>query len=103
MKKLTPFAENLRRIRKEKGESQRDTAKKTGLGHLNVARYERGESIPRIDIAAKLAEHLNVSLDELCRNTKSKTADIEILAKRCSKLPKNKIRAIEIIISAMIK
>jgi len=52
-------------LRKEKGISQTDLASQLGI-HKNVlGRYERNEVFPSIDIARKIADILEVSLDYL--------------------------------------
>lgn len=52
-------------LRKEKGISQTDLANQLGI-HKNVlGRYERNEVLPSIDIARKIADILDVSLDYL--------------------------------------
>ena len=59
------FGNRLSTVRKDRKESQGDLAIKAGI-HINViGRYERGEAIPSIEIAAKIAEALKVSLDYL--------------------------------------
>ncbi len=52
-------------LRKEQGISQTDLASKLGI-HKNVlGRYERNEVSPSIEIARKIADILDVSLDYL--------------------------------------
>lgn len=52
-------------LRKQKKISQTDLANQLGI-HKNVlGRYERGEVLPSIDIARKIADLLDVSLDYL--------------------------------------
>lgn len=52
-------------LRKEQGISQTDLAKQLGI-HKNVlGRYERNEVLPSIEIARKIADILDVSLDYL--------------------------------------
>lgn len=59
------FEKRLAELRKEKKHSQNDLAVMAGI-HANIlGRYERGEAKPSIDIALKLAEALEVSLDFL--------------------------------------
>jgi transcriptional regulator with XRE-family HTH domain len=59
------FEKILTELRKSKKLSQDQLAKKVGV-HTNVlGRYERGEAKPSIDIAFKLADALEVSLDYL--------------------------------------
>ena len=56
-------------LRKEKKISQTDLANRLGI-HKNVlGRYERNEVLPSIDIARKIADILEVSLDYLVGNT----------------------------------
>ena len=59
------FDKRLGELRKTKNFSQGQLAEKAGI-HANIlGRYERGEAKPSIDIALKLAETLEVSLDYL--------------------------------------
>jgi transcriptional regulator with XRE-family HTH domain len=52
-------------LRKKQGISQTDLASKLGI-HKNVlGRYERNEVLPSIEIARKIADILDVSLDYL--------------------------------------
>lgn len=60
------FGKRLASVRKDKKISQSELAAKVGL-HINaLGRYERDETIPSIEVAAKLAKALNISLDYLC-------------------------------------
>ena len=52
-------------LRKAKKLSQGDLGKKVGTSGDIIGRYERGEVTPSIDVAAKIAEALEVSLDFL--------------------------------------
>ena len=59
------FGTTVAELRKEKGISQTDLASQLGV-HKNVlGRYERNEVFPSIDIARKIADILEVSLDFL--------------------------------------
>lgn len=63
------FGGRLITIRKEHKISQSDLAAKAGI-HPNVlGRYEREEATPSVEVAAKLADVLGVSLDYLVGNT----------------------------------
>ena len=63
------FGENLSFIRKKKGLSQDDLAKKVGIISVTFGRYERNEIKPSIEVAGKIAEVLDVSLDYLAGNS----------------------------------
>jgi transcriptional regulator with XRE-family HTH domain len=52
-------------LRKEKEISQTDLANKTGISQVMVGKYERGDASPSIDVAKKIADALEVSLDYL--------------------------------------
>lgn len=52
-------------LRKERGMSQTDLATKTGISQVMVGKYERGDASPSIEVAKKIADALEVSLDFL--------------------------------------
>jgi len=71
-------------LRKKKGISQTDLASRLGI-HKNVlGRYERNEVLPSIEIARKIADILDISLDyltgktdvEMDRDTKEKILQV---------------------------
>lgn len=59
------FGERLLQVRKRKKMSQDDLAKAIGAHAPVIGRYERNEVKPSIDVATKMAEALQVSLDYL--------------------------------------
>lgn len=63
------FGERISLIRKQLKWSQEDLAKKVGTSAPIIGRYERDEIKPSIEVAAKMAELLNVSLDYLVGKT----------------------------------
>jgi transcriptional regulator with XRE-family HTH domain len=52
-------------LRKEKDMSQTELANKTGISQVMVGKYERGDASPSIEVAKKIADALEVSLDYL--------------------------------------
>ena len=52
-------------LRKSKGWSQADLAGKTDISQVMVGKYERGDAIPSIEVAKRIADALEVSLDYL--------------------------------------
>lgn len=52
-------------LRDKKGFSQTDLADKSGVSRVMIGKYERGEAMPSIDAAKKIADALEVSLDYL--------------------------------------
>ncbi len=63
-------------LRKQHGWSQQQLAKKIGTSGPIVGRYERSEMVPSVEVAKKLADIFEVTLDYLVDDT-GKTADIK--------------------------
>lgn len=63
------FGKRLLEARKRKGISQEEMAKHLGTKGPAIGRYERDEMKPSIEVAAKMAEVLDVSLDYLVGKT----------------------------------
>lgn len=62
---MSDFAKNLRKFRKQKGYSQERLAQELYYGYTAIANYESGRNEPSIDDLVRLAEILDVTLDEL--------------------------------------
>ena len=56
---------NLKRIRIERGMTQRDVADYLGCSPVVYSRYENGERMPSLDILIKLADYFQVTVDYL--------------------------------------
>lgn len=52
-------------LRKDKGWSQNDLAEAVGASREIIGSYERGDAIPSVEIAKKIANTLEVTLDHL--------------------------------------
>ena len=52
-------------LRDQKGWSQSELATKSGISRVMIGKYERGEAIPSIEVAKKIAQAFEVSLDYL--------------------------------------
>lgn len=65
----TEFANRLKIVREEKGLKREDVAGQIGTSAAIIGRYERGERTPSVDIAKKIADALEVSLDYLVGDT----------------------------------
>jgi transcriptional regulator with XRE-family HTH domain len=59
------FSHRLTTLRKDHKLSQGDLAIKVGIHANLIGRYERGEAIPSVEVAAKIAAELATSLDYL--------------------------------------
>ncbi|MFH1767145.1 MAG: helix-turn-helix transcriptional regulator [Patescibacteria group bacterium] len=63
------FGKKLLEARKRKGLSQEDIARHLNTKAPVIGRYERDEMKPSIEVASKLADLLDVTLDFLVGNT----------------------------------
>jgi transcriptional regulator with XRE-family HTH domain len=63
------FGNRLLEVRKKKSISQEELARQLGTKGPVVGRYERDEAKPSIEVAARIADILGVSLDYLVGNS----------------------------------
>ena len=93
---MSDFAANLRKFRKRKNYSQAVLAKELNYGHTTIANYESGRNEPSIDDLIKMANALDISLDELVGKNPSKKE--ECFLHEFQKLsPKNQNRILDLI------
>jgi len=59
-------------LRKQKGWSQSELAKQVEVSREIIGRYERNDAIPSIDIAKRMADAFEISLDYLVGNADEK-------------------------------
>lgn len=59
------FGTILVKLRKEKDWSQTDLAKLVGVSRVIIGRYERNEALPSIEVAKKIADAFQISMDQL--------------------------------------
>ena len=57
--------EALREKRIERGKSQVQLAKETGISQQNISRWEKGQMLPSIEFCIALADYYGITLDEL--------------------------------------
>jgi transcriptional regulator with XRE-family HTH domain len=60
-----PLGERIKELRKEVGWSQGELADKVGTDARQISRYENGRITPSLDVLARIAEALNISIDHL--------------------------------------
>ena len=82
------FGERLTMVRKKKRISQDELAKAIGVHAPVIGRYERDEVKPSVEVAAKIAQSLGVSLDYLTGNSDLELdADVIKKIQEIQKLP----------------
>lgn len=62
------FGENLKKTREALGLTQKDLAIEAGVTAASLSAYENQSKSPSLEVAQKISEALNVSLDYLCGN-----------------------------------
>lgn len=72
------LGDRLAMLRAQKDMTQRDLAEKTEVSWSQISRYESGHAIPRLRTLLKLAEALDVSVDELNGGAHSSDSGREI-------------------------
>lgn len=101
------FGKKLQELRKESGLSQEELAKKINTSGSIIGRYERNEMTPSVEVAKKLANVFNVSVDYLLDESGelSKFKDMEMLKRweQIEKLPQFDKEHIIYAIDAMLR
>ena len=59
------FADNLRDLMSERGYSQRELERESGINHASISRYLKKERIPTVKALINLAFALECDLDDL--------------------------------------
>ena len=104
-----PFAEKLSRMRKEKGFTQQEMAKKAGVGIAQLRRYEGGTSSPTLEVIKNISRILGVTTDELIFDENEGVANNKIMDRELleqfevvSAMRQHEKNAIKIILESMI-
>lgn len=63
--KMREFGVRLTQFRERARLSITQLANRSGIDYMQISRYERGQTLPSLDTAIRIARVLNVSLDEL--------------------------------------
>lgn len=61
------FGQTLRRLREQRGWTQRELARSVGVDHRQISRYEGGHVQPRLAMVRRLARALGCTTDELMK------------------------------------
>lgn len=64
-KKEILIGKNIKRIRKEKGLTQKKLGELCGINEANIRKYELGKANPKIETIEKIAKALETTADEL--------------------------------------
>ena len=103
------LAKKIVQLRKERNLTQKELASIVGVHFSHMSRYERGISLPSIDVVKKLAQMFHVSADYLLFDESQATvrahiADQELLQQfeRISRMSEREKAAVKTILEAVI-
>jgi len=65
---ILKLGEKLRALRQRDGLTVRQLGERLGVDHSHITKIERGENIPSLPLALKIADLFGVSLDQLARD-----------------------------------
>lgn len=106
---MADFALRLRELRTQRQLTQGRVAELIGVGVRVYNRWERGGAAPHFETLLKLADVLNVSLDELAGRTdvqdeaRIKNAELHQLVREVDQLPDAEQQALILVIDSMVK
>lgn len=98
------IGERIVALRKENNWSQSDLAKAVGVSRVIIGKYERDDASPSIDIAKRIADAFDVTLDYLVGEGQNSTFDkitlerIEAIVKMDSNTKSNLFSIIDAVI-----
>ncbi|MBM3222931.1 MAG: helix-turn-helix transcriptional regulator [Candidatus Tectomicrobia bacterium] len=103
------LAKKIVQLRKERNLTQKELARIVGVHFSHMSRYERGLSLPSIDVIKKLAQMFHVSADYLLFDdaqamVRGNIADQELLQQfeRLSRMSEREKNAVKTILEAVI-
>ena len=103
---IMKFGEKITKLKKAKKMSQVTLAEKTGISRDAISKYERGDTVPSVDYAKRIADALGVSLDYLVSDNDNEDVLDNITLNRIKEiqvLPESEKDKIYSIIDALIR
>lgn len=100
------LGEKISKLKKLKRLSQVDLSNATGISRDAISKYERGDAIPSVEYAKRIADVLGVSLDYLVNEEdKEEVLDNEAVVRirEIQKLPSDEKDKIFSVIDALIR
>lgn len=70
------IGENIRRLRKARGYTQKGFSEKLGIPVSSYSNYENGNRVPDMDIIQKIASALNVHVDDIIGSTPNNSNEL---------------------------
>lgn len=90
------LGEKLKMLREKKGWSKYRLSKESGVAPITITKIERGEIYPELETLLKLAEALDVDVEELIAGTKKVKTPEDIVKEAFKKIPpKRRIKVVK--------
>lgn len=106
---MTIFAERLRLLRQARSITQARLAELVGVSARVYNRWEKGGNVPHFDTIVRLADILQVSLDELAGRKepspelKIRNYELQRLCQQCDELPDADQQALIVMMDSLVK
>lgn len=106
---MSAFAERLRNLREQRKLTQTRLAELLAVSPRVYNRWERGVATPHFDTVVKLADILQVSLDELAGRAEGvaepliRNHRLHVLCEQADRLPDEDQRALIVLMDSLIK
>jgi transcriptional regulator with XRE-family HTH domain len=106
---VTGFAERLRLLRLARGLKQNRLAELLGIPARSYNRWERGTYVPHVEMLVKLADILQVSMDELIGRTDStsepviRNPELHELVQQVDQLPDFEQQTAVVMLDGLVK
>ncbi len=103
------FAERLRQLREQRGLTQVRLAELLGMAPRSYNRWERGGNTPHLDMLIRIADILQVNLDELVGRADPQTQplihnhDLHQLVRQLDELPDEDQRALIRVMDGLVQ
>lgn len=95
------FYERLERLIKDKGVQQKDLAENCGISSNGISTWKVTGTLPRADIAIKIAKYLDVSVEYLITGELSGIDKNDVLAYTVSRLSAKKRNVVQAVIDSL--
>lgn len=106
---MADFAERLKRLRSQRNITQVRLAHLLGISPRVYNRWENGDAVPHFDTVVKIAQALDVSLDEFAGRAEPSTTaslrnpELHQLYQRMDELPDEDQQALLVVMDGLVK
>ena len=98
------FRLQFRTIRERRGLTQVALGQRAGMAAASISHFETGQRVPSLDSLVKLADALEVSVDELLgRTSVGASTQVDPLFLRASRAPTDTLDAVKRVTAALLR